>query len=231
MAYAFVENQHLTDIANAIRSRTGSQGTMKVSQMSRNIANIPTGSNLAITDCSYLFCDNLRISQLNEILLYCTPLTTRYMFNGSTGISNLNLSGLDTSNTTDMAYMFQACQGLANLNLSGLNTSVVTNMSYMFRYCTSLASLDLSGFNISNVTNMNCMFNSCTNLETLDISSFDFGNLTDYSGIFVDCGKLTMSGQKTTVYVKDTTAQNWILNLSVDDRPSDWSTDNVIVKS
>ena len=90
--------------------------------------------------------------------------------------------------------------------------------------------LDVSWLDTSNMTDMSYMFKNCYKLETLDISNFDFSKAPSHNYIFSNCGTQTTS-RLTTVYVKDTTAQNWILNLSSSDRPSTWSTANVIVKT
>ena len=230
MAYAFVENQHLTDIANSIRSKTGSQATMKVSEMSSKIDNIPTGSPLIISDCSYLFSNDARRYQVNDILPYCHPTEAVGLFNNSALTTSIDLSNFDTSNLDNFNSMFQYCRRLTSLNISNFDTSNAVYMMAMFEACNELSVLDLSSFNTSRVNNMMNMFYQCYKLETLDISNFDFSNVTSYNSIFYDCGTQTTTGL-TMVYVKNQTAQNWILNLSDDYRPSTWSTDNVIIKS
>ncbi|MCD8120328.1 MAG: DUF285 domain-containing protein, partial [Lachnospiraceae bacterium] len=44
---------------------------------------------------------------------------------------------------TDMRSMFYDCNNLTELDVSGFDTSKVTDMSYMFSMCTSLTSLTL----------------------------------------------------------------------------------------
>ena len=103
------------------------------------------------------------------------------------GIENLN-----TENVTDMSSMFNGCSGLADLDLSNFNTANVTSMSYMFKDCSSLTSLDLSSFNTINVTNMNYMFSECSSLKQLDISSFIIKKYPTYAdGLFANDVNLT----------------------------------------
>ncbi|RXV51182.1 hypothetical protein CYQ17_15035, partial [Enterococcus faecalis] len=64
-------------------------------------------------------------------------------FSGSTIVS-INLSGLDTSQVTDMTNMFSSCSKLTSLDLSSFNTSQVTSMEGMFSGCSGLTSLDVS---------------------------------------------------------------------------------------
>lgn len=96
-----------------------------------------------------------------------------------TNLEELELSGFDTSNVTNMGGMFRDCSKLTHLDLSHFNTSKVTNMYGMFENCSSLTELDLSSFDTFNVTNMSFMFNKCRKLTSLDVSSFDTSNVTD----------------------------------------------------
>ena len=66
-----------------------------------------------------------------------------------------------------MSGIFIECSALASLDLSGLDTSNVTNMKQMFYDCSALASLDLSGLDTSGVTNMDDIFIGCQNLQTI----------------------------------------------------------------
>ena len=133
--------------------------------------------------------------------------TLQYEFAGYTGSGPIpSLSGLDTTNVTDMLRMFHSCSNLTSLDLSSFNTANVTNMGLMFSGCSSLTSLDLSSFNTANVTNMNSMFSGCSSLIYLDISNFDFssigflGGSTPFNNIPTDC----------LIYVKDQTAYDWV---------------------
>ena len=103
----------------------------------------------------------------------------------------MDLSGLDTSNVTDMSDMFSNCRSLTSLDLSGFDTSNVTDMSYMFSNCWRLTSLDLSGFDTSNVTDMPGMFEECANLTSLDLSGFDTSNVENIEFMFWKCYLLT----------------------------------------
>ena len=117
--------------------------------------------------------------------------TCFHMFYNFTNCTTMDLSGLDTSNVTNMGGMFGGCSSLTSLDLSGFDTSKVTDMSQMFISCSSLTSLDLSNFDTSNVTNMNNMFNGCSSLTSLDVSGFDTSNVKNMYGMFNYCPKLT----------------------------------------
>ena len=103
------------------------------------------------------------------------------------GVTQIDLSDFDTSETTTMERMFYACNSLQEINLNGINTSKVINMSRMFYRCQKLTGLDLSNFDTGNVTAMNSMFYSCGNLTSLDLSSFNTSNIINMSAMFSRC--------------------------------------------
>ena len=89
------------------------------------------------------------------------------LFGRLNNLTDLDLSGFDTSNVIYMSYMFYGCSSLTNLDLSGFDTSNVTEMSYMFRGCSSLTNLDLSSFDTSNAEYYNNIFDDCKQLRRL----------------------------------------------------------------
>ncbi|MDN3115216.1 BspA family leucine-rich repeat surface protein [Enterococcus faecalis] len=116
----------------------------------------------------------------------------RGLFSQIRSLKSVDLSGLDTSNVTDMGYMFQAASALTSVNLNGLNTSNVRQMDYMFdTYASGLTTLDLSSFDTSNVVNMGSMFMSSTGLQTVNLSSFNTSRVTQMSYMFWNCSSLT----------------------------------------
>ena len=86
--------------------------------------------------------------------------------------------------------MFCGCSSLTDINMSGFNTSRVTNMSGMFDSCTSLTDLNLKNFNTSNVVNMRCMFNGCESATNINISGFDTTKVEDMHKMFANCCRL-----------------------------------------
>lgn len=106
-------------------------------------------------------------------------------------LTSVDLSGLNTSEVTNMCQMFFYCESLTNLDLSSFDTSNVTNMSEMFRYCSKLENLDLSGINTSKVTDMSSMFYGCKELMALDVSSFNTSHVADMSKMFFQCGNIS----------------------------------------
>ena len=116
--------------------------------------------------------------------------TTALMFNDCPKLASLDLSGLDTSDVTNMSNMFSYCWSLTSLDLSPLDTSNVTSMRGIFAHCSKLASLDLSPLDTSNVTDMSYMLSGCSKLTSLDLSSFDTSQVESMGGMFDGCSKL-----------------------------------------
>ena len=114
-------------------------------------------------------------------------------------LRNADLSGLDTSNVTDMNSMFcldanswlHEGKGLTSLDLSSFDTHNVTDMHSMFSGCQGLTSLDLASFDTQNVTDMHSMFSGCQGLTSLDLASFDTHNVTTMQAMFLKCQGLT----------------------------------------
>ena len=113
------------------------------------------------------------------------------MFSACSKLTEIDVSGLDTSNVTDMSKMFYGCASLLSLDISNFNTSSVTDMHYIFAGCNSLTNVNLTGINTSNVTDMSSMFEECNSLLSLDLSNFDTSKVTDMSYMFYECDLLT----------------------------------------
>ncbi|MCR4585233.1 MAG: BspA family leucine-rich repeat surface protein [Lachnospiraceae bacterium] len=114
----------------------------------------------------------------------------RYIFSTLTELVSLDVSGLDTSKTTNMHGLFYYDPKLTGLDVSNFDTSNVTDMSWMFKGSNKLKLLDLKSFNTSKVESMGWMFDGCAELESLDVSSFDTSNVTDMESVFFNCKSL-----------------------------------------
>lgn len=222
MAKGLVTDTYLSNIADAIRTKNGTETQYKPSEMASAISSISTRVRPDYVSFYQYGGTSLDISWLDTSNI----TSMKSMFASCTNLTGLNLTSLDTSKATNMSNMFSGDNKLTTLDLTSFDTSKVTNMEGMFYNCISLTTLTLTSFNISEVTNMNYMFRDCNNLTTLDISSFDFSKVTNMSNAFNNCG--SNLSQPTTVYVKNEAAQQKV--LSATGTPSNWSTDNVIIK-
>ncbi|ELU8149245.1 BspA family leucine-rich repeat surface protein [Listeria monocytogenes] len=132
-------------------------------------------------------------------------LTMESMFSYATKLTELDLSGLDTSAVTNMYNVFNRCSALEELDVSNFDTSSVTTMNSMFGYCESLEKLDVSNFDTSSVTTMHSMFDECQSLEILDVSNFDTSSVTNMTAMFQNCyalEKLDISNFDTSSVTK-----------------------------
>ena len=184
----------LTDVANSIRTKTGTTELINAQDFSDKILSIQTGGGSGSTlknlldatkSTYYLFytykgtsvdglipySDTENVTDMNNMFIGCRNLTTIPLFN--------------TSNVTDMGAMFYQCAKLTTIPL--FNTSNVTNMVAMFSYCYALTTVPL--LNTSNVTNMEQMFLQCQSLTT--IPQLDTSNVTNMISMFSDCYALT----------------------------------------
>lgn len=114
-----------------------------------------------------------------------------YLFSGKKNLESIDLTMLDTKDTTEMDGMFEGCENLKAIDLSPLNTDSVENMSGMFEKCKSLTELDVSYLNTSKVTDMTMMFSGCEGLKSLDVSNFDTSKVKDMMGMFSYCKTLS----------------------------------------
>ncbi|EGK6222246.1 BspA family leucine-rich repeat surface protein [Listeria monocytogenes] len=139
----------------------------------------------SLTDISRMFVLCRKLSELDVSGLNTSSVTNMStVFGNTNSLKELDISNFDTSSVTDMSYMFAACESLEELDLSTFDTSSVANMRGMFGECNSLEKLDLSTFDTSSVTNMQIMFVECTSLEELDLSTFDTSSVTNMDRMF-----------------------------------------------
>ena len=199
----------LTDVATAIKSKTGKTDSITPANFDTEINGIEVGGGkYAPKFCSFYYCRETDLTK--EIsLLDTSNITSMYsMFSYCTKVTNLDLSGFNTSQVTDMTFMFQGCSQLTSVDVSGFDTSNVTSMVRMFENCHKLTSLDLSSFHTPNLTACAKMFNSDVSttceLMHIDMRNFDFTNVTLYTDMF------TNVKTNCEIIVKDNTAKEWI---------------------
>ena len=124
-----------------------------------------------------------------------------YLFGNLYNLTDINLTGFDTSNVTNMRNMFVSCRSLKTIDLSPFNMSKVTDVSWMFYGCKSLTAISLSGLNMSNVTTMEFMFEDCESLKTANLSGLNTLKLTNMRELFYCCRSLeqvNLNGLKTS---------------------------------
>lgn len=159
----------LTNIADAIRNKTGGTDPLTLEQMPGEIEGIETGTTgkpyvdtSKITNFGTIFQDNnFPVDELQNI---DTKNVTKfnYMFSGCSTLTTIPL--LDTSNGTDFRYMFQNCSSLTKVPL--LDMSKATNCEAIFYNCTNLTDLTIK---VNSLKPNYYMFDYCHALTNVTI--------------------------------------------------------------
>ncbi|ELP0345249.1 BspA family leucine-rich repeat surface protein [Listeria monocytogenes] len=144
----------------------------------------------SLTNISRMFTLCRKLSELDVSGLNTSSVTKMdTIFSNANSLKELDVSNFDTSSVTNMKYMLSGLH-LKKLDVSNFDTSSVTNMYGMFAYCYNLEELDVSNFDTSSVNNMLHMFYVCNNLEELDLSNFDTSSVTNMFAMFAYCTSL-----------------------------------------
>ena len=171
---SIVDNEKLTSLANAIRTKTNTTDSLTIDQMTSAIENISVGGGEG---------------QEDQMKIYMSRFKTVDVFKGYIGESVDDLLKFDyTENFITINQMFYNASNLKSVPL--FNTSNVINMREMFRGCRALKTVPQ--FDTSKVTTIYGMFNDCISLKTLPL--LDTGALNTGSSInsvFVNCLNLS----------------------------------------
>lgn len=140
--------------------------------------------------------DDIKSAAIGSVI---QPTSTFRWFSSMHNVEVIDLTNLDTINTTTFERMFTQCNKLESVNVEVLNTTNVTSMMMMFYRCDALREVNVSTWNISRVTTMNQMFRLCGELVTIYASnSFDTSLVSNANNMFTDCIKLV--GGNGTAY-------------------------------
>ena len=227
-----------TDGTMVIRPTSGDEGTMEslngnsdgapwYSRRS-SIKRVETQGTIHLgSSAAYMFCATSNCTEMDLSGFDTSNVTDMsYMFNNSAATSLGDLSGWNTSNVADMSSMFNGSRA-TSLDLSGWNTSNVTNMGYMFSESNATSLGDLSGWDTSSVTNMRQMFES-SRATSLGLSEWDTSNVTDMGGMFRGSAatSLDLSGWDTSNVTNMNNMFRSSAAISLGDL-SGWDTSNV----
>lgn len=233
----------LTDVADAIRTKTGSQEPIQASSFDTEIESIPSGGGhdwsvigfeqepigsqaayqraVALKNNWDPNTTTMPTNKFQQPYLVYMPdidmrgITTTDAFKncfeclGYVTYSSFNLPYSKSALTAvakikakpygSISYMFSLCRRLTELDLSGIDTSEVTSMNSTFAQISvsenpnPITTLDLSNFNTAKVTDFRSMFSNNDALQSLNLSSFTLssGLLIRTSSMFYNCTSLT----------------------------------------
>ena len=186
-----VSSFNTANVTNMADMFKGCQSLNSLGVSSFNTANVTNMSGM-FSGCSALGTLDISTFDISKV----TDMS--FMFDGCSSVTEINSGGFKNSVVENLRATFRGCKSIFdNLDISGLNTQNVTDMSEMFRDCESFryfpngeGRVDTSVFITSKVTNMSKMFSGCTNLIWIPIEKCDVSNVTNMSGLFSGCKSL-----------------------------------------
>ena len=145
----------------------------------------------------------------------CPILTSvANMFDGSTSLSSIDVTGWQTPQLNNTSYMFRNCSVLSDLNgISTLPVDNVTTLESMFYNCDGLSQLDLSNWNVDNVVSATNMFAQADNLTFINLQNATFSSTANLTSMF----KLNQV-TPLTVVTNDLRLQDNAYNYNADNR-------------
>ena len=188
MSKVLIDEQVLIDLANNIRTKTGSQETFKPGQMPTAVVEIPTADvseyfNITINNSnSNRFLERYLVKKYPILKISGSTTDLSYVFYGAK--NNITLSNdSDTSKVTNWDYAFNSYAGDT---IPNMNTSSATSMNYTFGSISNITSIP--NIDTSKVTSMNYIFGSCSKL--LQFPNISFAKVTKLTGAFSNCSSL-----------------------------------------
>ena len=189
--------------------------------------------NTATTDMTQMFRYDYDLTFMPDVNSV-NVTNMKQAFGGNNYINYIIMTHL--TNVTNLSSVAINCKGLIYAKLNNANN--VTTLSDAFYNNTTLVEVDLSGIQIANNCNLNYLFNSCPSLAKVDISGMDFSNFTgsmnnafdNQNNNYCKQSKGAYADGIPYVYVKDATAQSYILNKAASWGVNNWTTDNVVIK-
>lgn len=169
----------------------------------------------ALTTLKSLFHGNCNITKIKPPKITAPNLKdTSFAFSGLGEITEVDLTGFDTSAVENMQAMFSGnSYGFMkdqHIKIS-LNTSNVKNMSKLF-FDTYVSYLDLSDLDVHNVTDFSSTFDY-TWLYEVDLTNWDTSSATDMSNMFNSSTWITKIYASDSFVTTNVTKYNNIFGL------------------
>ena len=187
----------LTDVADAIRTKKGSEEPIAAADFDTEIKNLPSGGSYDWEALGFEEEPSVIEEDYNYALTLKNnwdPTTTTMPSSKFQNKRIVYMPDIDARNITGLnafADAFNVTSGGANLtSVAPMKATPSGSISQMFRSCQRLKQADLSGFDTSNVTDMSSLFWYCSELENLDISTFNTARVTNMLSMFFYCFKL-----------------------------------------
>lgn len=179
MAKKLYEESNIQAIADAIRAKTGSASTMKVSEFASEISSISGGGGGGIDYTAH--CDLINFTSLDFVgqpsvtfnLPKCTRLDKFWSTPNNevpnTTIEHLTINGAKpTSMSSFISRDYNVRDTVLKRVTLNIDTSNVTNFAYAFTHLMALETIDGNPLDLSKATVLSGMFSSI-NYEMVDV--------------------------------------------------------------
>ena len=194
----------LTDVADAIRTKKGSEELIAAEDFDTEIENLPSGADLSeyfnntVTENTTSSTQFELIKKLPDVVVDNSVTSLEYLFyHFKIGDNSFKLSSLPKvicgNNVTNMYSMYVTAgpdTNTTSIDLSGLDTSNVKKMTSMFENKQVLTSLNLSNFDFSSVTDISSMFSNCQKISKIDLSNLAPQRRIAAANLFNNCKKV-----------------------------------------
>lgn len=178
----------LTDVADAIREKTGSEETIQASEFDTAISEIPSGldwSALGYSDTPQSIIDGYNYAKEIKDNWDDTITTMQSMYENNKSL--MFFPNVDVSLVTSYYQAFRYCINLKEISLSMSNN--VASLSNVFSYCSSLTKVVLSGV-MKSSGSLAGLFYGCSSLINVDLKNLDVSNVIMFSEVFTNCNSL-----------------------------------------
>jgi hypothetical protein len=102
-------------------------------------------------------------------------------------LTEVDLSGLDSSNIKNSYNMFYRCINLKSVKFDKFDTSKLYNISKMFSECSSLESINFDLSNSNELVDVYGLFSGCTKLAKIELGNINTNKVLNMSRLFFGC--------------------------------------------
>ncbi len=190
-----IDDNHLKNIANSIRTKKGTSNNIAPQNMSGEIDSIPVanlqasktvnitdnGTQTITPDTGY---DGLESVEVNTNVALDL---SNYFYNSASGGYKYLVKKLPDNFTINSTIANSFFADYKGTTLPMFNTSAITNMSNLCNPCPNITSVPL--WDTSSLIYAEGMFNNCTSLTTVPL--LNLNNVTNAQDMFKNCTNLT----------------------------------------
>lgn len=178
----------LTDVADAIREKKGTEEEITASDFDTEIANLPSGGGHDWSAIGY----SSEPTWLSEGYDYAKEIYDNWN-SSTTALNNkyredrdlIIFPKVDTSNVTNFSGIFYECVRLQEVEL---DFSSATNVTTFVYNCRAIRKLKLKG--TTNLSNLGIGNSNLLSLETADFSELSANNINNFNSLFAGCFSL-----------------------------------------